>query len=143
MDHRVFIYGTLKRGFQNESLRPTSARFECICTTAERFPLVIAGPWYSPYLLDEPGIGARVQGELFRVDSAGLAALDGLEGVNMPSGYSRILIQVATAAGGPLADAFSYVKDRATIASIHDGPLSEYPLDPRYVVPADRTRVFD
>jgi hypothetical protein len=36
----------------------------------------------------------------------------------------------------------TYAKRRDEIVGIHSEPLDEYPLDPRYVVPADRTSPF-
>lgn len=140
MAHRVFVYGTLKRGHANHALGPAGARPLGACRTVEPRPLVIGGKWFSPYLLDEPGNGHRVRGELVEVDAAGLAHLDRLEGVGVPGGYRRIEIAVETAQGETLA--FAYVRDRAGLAPIHDGPLEAYLPDPRYVPPDRRDRVF-
>ena len=45
-----------------------------------RFPLFV-DLYAIPYLLNKPGEGERIRGELFSVDDATLAALDELEGV--------------------------------------------------------------
>ena len=140
--HRVFIYGTLKRGFPNHA--GAMADFTCLgrVRTVERFPLVVGGRWFSPYLIAEPGRGHRVFGELFEADDRGLAQLDRLEGVGVPNGYRRISIDVSGTEGRPPFPAWTYVKDRNAIEAIHSPPMAEYALDPRYVVPAERDRVF-
>ena len=55
--HRVFVYGTLKRGFPNHDAwmkdYPCIGRFR----TCVAFPLVVGGKWFSPYLIAEPGVG--------------------------------------------------------------------------------------
>jgi gamma-glutamylaminecyclotransferase len=51
-----------------------------------------------PYLVDRPGEGERITGELFLVDDAALAALDELEGV-AAGRYTRCSIPVELLAG--------------------------------------------
>jgi gamma-glutamylcyclotransferase (GGCT)/AIG2-like uncharacterized protein YtfP len=82
--HRVFVYGTLKRGQRNHQrfLGPgTGARFaadteiEGLLSDLGTFPAVVLG-------------GEReVRGELFEVQDEALEALDRLEGV--PDLYQR------------------------------------------------------
>jgi gamma-glutamylaminecyclotransferase len=141
--HLVFIYGTLKRGFQNDRLRPPAARFLACCTTVERYPLVIGGRWFSPYLLDDPGDGELVSGELFAVDDEDLTHLDRLEGTDLPGGYRRIVLRVRSHSDRALREAFTYVKSRSAVDPIHGKPLAVYTNDRRYVPPAERDRVFD
>jgi gamma-glutamylaminecyclotransferase len=92
----VFVYGTLKRGFHNHSVM-CRARGEFVCRgeTVLHFPLVVDG---LPYLLNTPGKGHQVEGEIYRVDSVdGWCTLDRLEG--HPSFYERRLIEIAGADG--------------------------------------------
>ena len=88
----VFVYGTLKRGCHNHGLlQRTRAEFISTGRTASKFPLVVDG---LPYLLDMPGKGHRVEGEIYRVNSAeGWSALDRLEG--HPRFYQRRLTEIA------------------------------------------------
>ena len=53
---KVVALGTLKRGFPLHHV-VAGARFCGECRTVERFPLLIAGPWFAPMILNEPGIG--------------------------------------------------------------------------------------
>ena len=98
--HRVFVYGTLKRGFWNYDkvlARQAGATFVEAGETVERFPLFV-DMYRVPYLVHAPGEGHAVAGELFDVDDAALAALDELEGV--PGRYDRFEIDVVGAGAG-------------------------------------------
>ncbi len=134
----VFLYGTLKRGFPNHRLMP-QARFVGHFQSRVEYPLVIAGRWYSPILLPEPGAGHAVRGELYEVDDLGLAALDEMEGSHLAHGYDRIAIEVVPVDGDTALTAWAYVKPRSRIDTIHSGPLKEYRLDPRYVPGDERS----
>lgn len=99
----VFVYGTLKRGFHNHGLmRQIGAQFVCPGTTVEEFPLVVHG---LPYLLDLPGEGYRVDGEIYRVTDDGFALLDRLE--QHPRWYRRRVISVK-GDGGEAYEAWAY-----------------------------------
>ncbi|MDJ0610502.1 MAG: gamma-glutamylcyclotransferase family protein [Kiloniellales bacterium] len=135
--HRVFVYGTLKRGFPYHQTGLAGQRFLAVCRTLEAFPLVIAGPWFSPVLIAEPGAGRRVLGELYAVDGDGLALLDRLEGTHLPGGYERIEIAVSIAGAEDPDPAWTYVKAREGIGEVHTDFLEEYRHDPHYV-PASR-----
>jgi len=134
---RVFVYGTLKRGFPYESAMAGQG-FLGRCRTCEAYPLVIGGRWFSPVLIAEPGSGTRVFGELYQVSDEALATLDRMEGTHLPTGYDRIELAVETVAKGARLDAWTYVKDRARIDVIHSEMLEEYQLDPRYVPASGR-----
>lgn len=135
--HRVFVYGTLKRGFPYASAM-LGQRLLGRCRTCEAYPLIVGGRWFSPILIAEPGIGHRVFGELYEVSDAALAALDRMEGTHLPNGYERIESAVETMAEGARLDAWAYVKDRARIDVIHSEMLDEYKLDPKYVPASER-----
>ena len=94
----VFVYGTLKRGFFNHHILASSnynegaVSFASLARTVECFPLFL--DYYRiPYLVDRPGVGGRISGELWQVDDPTLAALDELEGV-AKGRYSRMKIDV-------------------------------------------------
>ncbi|KAI4332350.1 hypothetical protein L6164_017267 [Bauhinia variegata] len=80
----IFTYGTLKRGFSNHTLlqdlvRTGDAAFVGTYRTAQSYPLV-CGPYRVPFLLNIPGSGHPVEGEMYAVSSRGLARVDELEG---------------------------------------------------------------
>ena len=57
----VFVYGTLKTGFPNHFLLEDS-KFGCAKLigsglTTEKYPLVIATPFFIPMMLNKPGTG--------------------------------------------------------------------------------------
>ena len=87
----VFTYGTLKRGEPNHDVLTTEtngrAEFVGSAVTTESYPLVVASRYNIPFLLDRPGLGHRVEGELYWVDTRMLAALDDLE--SHPDFYVR------------------------------------------------------
>ncbi|TVU44197.1 hypothetical protein EJB05_03632, partial [Eragrostis curvula] len=110
----VFTYGTLKRGFSNHTLlqelaRAGDATFVGAATTAPRLPLV-CGPYRVPFLLNLPGSGHRVAGELYAVTPRGLARLDELEGISRAH-YERLPISVLLAEGTQV-DAVAYYAHR-------------------------------
>lgn len=99
----IFTYGTLKRGFWNHTLlqdlmRTGDASFVGSFRTAESFPLV-CGPYRVPFLINSPGSGHRVEGEVYAVTSRGLARTDELEGTSRGH-YVRLPIQVVAEDGG-------------------------------------------
>jgi len=59
--HRVFVYGTLKRGEPNHHwMTDTSkgfSRFLGVGRTVKKYPLVIATKYNIPFILDCPGHG--------------------------------------------------------------------------------------
>jgi gamma-glutamylaminecyclotransferase len=128
--HRVFVYGTLKRGFPNHRLL-AEERFLGNVRTCEPYPLVVQGPWYTPAMIPEAGQGHQVVGELWEVSEAKLANLDELEGLGKPTGYLRELIHIAHA-DGTTERVWAYLKPRDRITVIHTDPLSDY-QDERYI----------
>lgn len=136
---RVFVYGTLKRGFPNFDTGMRTALYKGRCRTRERFPLVVAGPWHTPCLIDEPGSGFRVFGELYDVTEACLEGLDRIEHIGQPNGYHRREIAVSVNDSED-QDVWAYLRARNTLDAIHRGPLEEYALDPDYIEPGDPRR---
>lgn len=113
----VFTYGTLKRGFSNHPLLQDlsasgDAAFVGAATTASPLPLV-CGPYRVPFLLDLPGSGRRVAGELYAVTPRGLARLDELEGVSRAH-YERLPAPAVLLADGAQVDgAVAYYAHRS------------------------------
>lgn len=100
-ENLIFTYGTLKRGFSNHELlqdlmRTGDAVFKGTYTTVEKYPLV-CGPYRVPFLLNMPGSGHRVSGEMYAVSAWGLARVDELEGTSRGH-YERLPVQLIPAA---------------------------------------------
>ena len=89
--HKVFVYGTLKQGEPNQHWLTNEghglARFISQATTTVKYPLVIASNYNIPFLLDKPGTGQIVKGEIYEVDNKMLQNLDILE--DHPKWYIR------------------------------------------------------
>ena len=94
MQNLIFVYGTLKKGFPNHERYMISARFMGKYHTVEKYPLILFSNRYVPGMLDRPGEGHHVEGELFEVNDEGLADMDLLEGTQEPDGYRRQTIAV-------------------------------------------------
>jgi gamma-glutamylaminecyclotransferase len=136
--HFVFVYGTLKRGFPNFDAHMQAAKFLGPARTLDAYPLVIGGQWRTPFMIDEPGEGSPVSGEVFGVDDNTLALLDHLEGIGQPNGYHRAEITIDFLPAKRTMTAMAYLKHRNRIANIIEVLDGEYPFDPAYVVPSAR-----
>nr|XP_012607313.1 gamma-glutamylaminecyclotransferase isoform X1 [Microcebus murinus]XP_012607314.1 gamma-glutamylaminecyclotransferase isoform X1 [Microcebus murinus]XP_012607315.1 gamma-glutamylaminecyclotransferase isoform X1 [Microcebus murinus]XP_012607316.1 gamma-glutamylaminecyclotransferase isoform X1 [Microcebus murinus]XP_020145847.1 gamma-glutamylaminecyclotransferase isoform X1 [Microcebus murinus] len=92
----VFLYGTLKRGQPNHKVMLDgangSAAFCARGRTLQPYPLVIAGQYNIPRLLNLPGTGRCVEGEIYTVDEQMLRFLDDFEGC--PDVYQRTTVAV-------------------------------------------------
>lgn len=127
--HLVFVFGTLKAGFPNSDVN-TGVCFPGSFVTEDSYPFYLVGARHSPWVLNRPGQGLRVAGQLFKVTDAGLNQMDALERVGEPDGYERVRIRVREVCS-PTADAveaFVYLKNRALFCldEARVGPLSEY-----------------
>lgn len=134
--HKVFVYGTLKRGFPNHHCMH-GAMFLAEAQTADAYPLVVGGTWFTPYLIPEKGQGHRVLGELWDVPEPMMPALDELESTHLPNGYRRVLIPVLAAGASEPVDAWTYFRERRHITVILTAELADY-QDRRYVAASDR-----
>ncbi|XP_073698491.1 gamma-glutamylaminecyclotransferase B-like [Garra rufa] len=92
----VFMYGTLKKDQPNyirmQDPANGQAEFLARARTVEKYPLVIGTEWNIPFLLNKPGMGQRVHGEIYRVDQKMLEFLDKFEGC--PEWYKRIKVKL-------------------------------------------------
>lgn len=93
---RVFVYGTLKKGqpnyFRMFNDTNRTAEFLGSALTTEKYPLVIAGKYNIPFLLNIPDQGKRVYGEIYKVDDEMLKFLDAFESV--PTMYQRTVVKL-------------------------------------------------
>lgn len=102
--NKVFVYGTLKKGYGNHSLL-REAKFIGEALTLKRFRLFDVG---FPYAVPSQR-GARLKGEVYEVNSPEIMkALDWLEGY--PSHYKRQVIMVELENGQKI-EAWIYVVD--------------------------------
>ncbi|KAK7252483.1 hypothetical protein RIF29_36455 [Crotalaria pallida] len=95
----IFAYGTLKQGFPNYALMQDlitkdDAVFIGSYSTHNPYPLV-CGPHGIPYLINLPGLGHRVKGDLFAVSDRAIALLDEFEGVSLGF-YERLPVRVVS-----------------------------------------------
>lgn len=95
---KVFVYGTLKRGEPNHHWLTKAengyARFIAAGQTDEKFPLVMGTRYNIPFLLDKPGVGHNIQGEIYEVDKSMFGNLDILE--DYPNYYDREIQKITT-----------------------------------------------
>ena len=126
---RVFVYGTLKAGFRNQHWN--GARLIERYRSLERYPLLVLGPSYLPWLSEQPGQGEQVIGELYEADAAQLAKMDELEELDKPDWYRRGEIELEPERGGEVLTALVYFGSpvRAAIETVHAGPMSEYTME--------------
>ena len=93
--YKVFVYGTLKSNQPNNYVlqnggaylenSPQKKEFKPAkliskAETIQKYPLVIASKYNIPYLLDKPGVGYQIKGEVYEIDDLLLAILDDFEG---------------------------------------------------------------
>lgn len=141
MTHLIFVFGTLKEGFRNAHVNRGRRVPGQYATQAPR-PLYIVGARCLPWLLDRPGEGLTVFGELYAVDDGALAAMDALERIDSPGWYERRRVTVrAHPGGGPMLEPWVYFGSEAGFAGAaqHVDPIAEYTLEhqARYVPRAE------
>lgn len=130
----VFVYGTLKQGFPNFSLNP-GRRIGGLFRTRQAYPLyVVRLPLEdrAPWLVDLPGQGWQVSGQVFEVDHPTLARLDAFEEVGRPTGYVRVEVELEPVDDAPTPlRAHAYLRPAAHLDQCLErhGPFAEYTLD--------------
>ena len=94
-------------------------------------PFYLVGAGHLPCLVLQPGHGLQVRGQLFEVNAADLAAMDRLERVGEPIGYSRVRIEVQQVDDGRVFEVDVYVQQASRLGPTNTliGPLDEYTLD--------------
>ena len=131
MIERVFVYGTLKEGFPN-FFRNAGRRVTGSFRTRLAFPFYVVqlvNEGRAPWLVNTPGQGHRVTGQVFEVDGATLQAMDVFEEVGLPSGYERVAVDLE-----PLDAVATEWRAYAYMKQVHqlneclaiEGPFPEY-----------------
>jgi gamma-glutamylaminecyclotransferase len=136
--NRIFVFGTLKRGFPLHDRALADAIFLGSYRTSERFPMFVAGQWFAPMMMDEPGVGHHVLGELYEVEDRRLKLIDEMESVGIPGNF-RSSISVEPIRDGVACLAAVYMKSRELAAPAHTGYLDEY-QDGRFIPPERRPK---
>jgi gamma-glutamylaminecyclotransferase len=90
-------------------------------------------------MLNQPGSGCRVDGELYALDARQLDALDALESIGVPGNF-RVPVAVVAIGGTRVCSAFVYMKSAALAVPAHTGYLTDY-RDQRFIAPTGRLRV--
>lgn len=135
MSDWLFVFGTLKAGFRNSHYNRGRQRPGRHVTLLPH-PLFIVGERCLPWLLQRPGEGLPVAGEVYAVDAEALAHMDALERVGTPGWYERARIEVVDEHGERLSPWVYFGSvDGFAGATVHIGPIGEYTLEhqARYV----------
>lgn len=82
-------------------------------------------------MLDKPGEGLQVQGELFEVAEQRLSTLDELESVGSEGSF-RSMVEVEPMGGGLRVQAIGFMKDESWLRPLHSDCISDY-QDRRFV----------
>ncbi|MEX0326351.1 MAG: gamma-glutamylcyclotransferase [Puniceicoccaceae bacterium] len=119
----LFVYGTLKRGGQyHHLLQQDGTEFKGSGQLTTPYPLILAE---YPCLLDQPGHGYRVKGELFRIGSTSTwEAVDRLE--DHPREYLRRLEPVES--GNHTVRAWTYFYRLPELLDSSLLPVEAFPL---------------
>jgi gamma-glutamylaminecyclotransferase len=129
---RIFVFGTLQEGHRNFHIN-RGRRVGGDWVTAQPLPLYVIGPYRLPWLLNRPGQGVPVIGEVYEVDDAALADMDRLERLDDPLWYERRRIAVRpldAPASVPAEEVWVYFGSEAGFAdqTVHTGPIDQYTL---------------
>jgi gamma-glutamylaminecyclotransferase len=136
--NRIFVFGTLKRGFPLHDRALAGAAYRGLYRTSERFPMFVAGRWFAPMMIEEPGLGHHVLGELYEVEDWRLNLIDEMESVGIPGNF-RTSISVERRCDGVACLAGVYTKSRELAVPVHTPYLKEY-RDGRFVPPELRPK---
>ncbi|XP_075708563.1 protein O-mannosyl-transferase TMTC4 isoform X3 [Rhinoderma darwinii] len=94
--HIIFVYGTLKKGQPNANVmtdpKHGKAVFKGTGRTIDKYPLVIAQEANIPFLMNVPGTGHHIAGEIYSVDDQMLQFLDEFE--SCPDMYQRTIKRI-------------------------------------------------
>lgn len=121
----LFIYGTLKKGFENHHFL-NNAKFIGNAITKDRYPMVNVVKAY-PYLIDKKGIGEFVKGEAYNINNKILSKLDLLEGY--PDHYDRKDVEIVI--NGKIIKAITYFVNQEIDLSKYE-LLEEFEKDEFY-----------
>lgn len=134
MPTHIFVYGTLKEGFPNH-FRNAGRRLAGSYRTRELYPFYVVqlpNEDRAPWLVNAPGQGHQVVGQVFEVDPTELNAMDAFEEVHLPTGYVRAEVELEPVHGGDtLLRAHVYLKRPTELPDCLavEGPFAEYTLE--------------
>lgn len=114
-DNLIAVYGTLKKGYSNYHSYLTNSKFVGSGKTKDKYPLIIQG---LPYLIEEKGIGHKVEVDVFKVSDAVLASLDRLEG--HPHWYRRKQVPVMVYGKQHLCWIYFNIKEKSAGKVFHE-----------------------
>ena len=86
----IFTYGTLKTGLPSHHFM-NKYRLVSRARTVERYPLITASFFNNPYILNKPGLGYNIKGEIYDVGDD-IEVLDRVE--HVPDLYDRKTVKV-------------------------------------------------
>jgi len=123
----LFVYGSLKKGFKNESILK-DCTFLSTCSTIEKYEMYPTLDYAFPFLfVSDREIAKNVKGELYKVDDELLKKLDIFEGIDYDF-YTRKKIYVNV--NNSKVRAFCYITNAidTVISNIEltPSPLSEW-----------------
>jgi gamma-glutamylaminecyclotransferase len=133
---QLFVFGTLKTRFPLHDRFLGGATYLGAYRTVEKYPMFIAGQWFAPMMVDKPGNGFHVSGELYKIDRARLNEIDAVESVGKPGNF-RLSIEVTPIEGSGCGQAFAYVKSEELARPVHSPCLTDY-QDRRFIPPWNR-----
>ncbi len=131
MNSLIFVYGTLKEGFPNFPFNP-GKRVEGSFRTRQPFPFYVVqltDEDRAPWLMNRPGQGVQVVGQVFEVDAPTLQSMDDFEEVGQPTGYVRVEVELeAVHLDGEVVHAHVYMKEEHQMVECLavEGPFAEY-----------------
>ena len=131
MQFFIFVYGTLKEGFPNFHFNP-GRRIPGTYRTRQALPFYVVqlrDEDRAPWLVNQPGQGVQVSGQVFEVDAATLQSMDEFEEVGLPTGYVRVAVELeAVDDAGTVLQAHVYMKEEHQMVECLavEGPFAEY-----------------
>ena len=131
MQFFIFVYGTLKEGFPNFHFN-RGRRIPGTYRTRQPLPFYVVqlrDEDRAPWLVNKPGQGVQVSGQVFEVDAATLQSMDEFEEVGLPTGYVRVAVELeAVDEAGAVLHAHVYMKEEHQMVECLavEGPFAEY-----------------
>lgn len=128
--HNIFVFGTLKEGFPNFAVN-RGKRIPGEFITREKYPLLLVGERFSPWLILDQGSGFNVKGQVFCASDEALSAMDKLERTSEADGYRRVELPVISEADDSEILVYAYTKspEQAAAAEIRRELPGEYTLE--------------
>ena len=124
---KVFVYGTLKKGFSNHYILSTS-KLVGEATTCSTYAMIGTGMPF-PYVLGirsaELG-GLNITGEVYEVDASTLQRLDVLEGVPHHYKKQQVLVKIVNGSTTKYETVSMYVKTTVTASDLQKPFISEF-----------------